>query len=112
MFGEPRIDTETQMTRVILTLIVEEVLAAKRDGNGQAVRLDERRHVVARVRRPTAAAEDHERPGRLRKLGGERGESVFGGRTARGAELLRVRHHRYLGQHVFGQCEHHRTRAP
>ncbi len=92
--------------------VVDEVLAAERAGGGQFVRLAEGEHVLPGLPRPAAFADDHERPlGRREQLPQPR-EILVARRRARGPNGRRVRDVRLLGEHVFGQGEHHRPRPP
>ena len=93
-------------------MIVDEVLAAERAGDGELVRLTEREHSFTRLLRPAALADDDER-----SFGaGEQLPQALEILLAR-CRLVDVHGHAVLdldllGQHVLRQPEHDRPGRP
>ena len=109
---EPLVHGDAEHADVARRAVVDEVLAAERARDRELVRLAERLHVAARLRRPAALAHDDER-----SLGG--GEQLAQpleipgrGLDARGLDANSVGDVRLLGEHVLGQREHDRARPP
>ena len=108
--GEVRIDAQPEVAGVAGVGVVEAILAAERRRGGERVRFHESGEIVARARRPAAAAGDDQRAtgvGQQRPQGRKR----VGGdpRSHRGVRP-RVGDHDLLGQHVLGQGHGHRSR--
>jgi len=88
--------------------VVHVVLAAEGARDRKSVRLAERLHVAARLRRPAALADDDERPLRRREQVAEPAE-LFGRRLdAQRLDGLRVGDVRLLRENVLRQREHDR----
>ena len=107
--GDRLVHRDSEHADVARRAVVDEVLAAERTRDGELVRLAERLHVTARLRRPAALANDDERPLRggeqlaqpleVVRLGLDRGE----------LDARRVGDLRLLRENVFGERENDRA---
>jgi hypothetical protein len=108
---ERRIDAEAHIARIVRMLVVERVLKAECEADGQLPVFDERAQVLACLRRPATAACDHHRLFRAFQQGTQTFDLLR--RRRRSHALIRGRRgHRLtcLAQHVFRQRQHDGTR--
>ena len=106
--GEGRVGAEPDHAGVARVVVVEQILAAKPDGDGQVVGRGEGPQIVTGAFGPAAAAGQHDRVFRLGQHVAQPRHGV--GRRARlylliGSAVLDLG---ALGLHVFGQRQHHR----
>ena len=106
---ELRTRPDGEVARIARVEVIDAVLAAKRAGGREPVGLGKRDDVANRLRRPRAAAEQHQRPSRS---GEQLAQPRHLGRTR--ACLHRfvgcgIDRRRGLAQHVFGEHDHHRA---
>ena len=107
--GQLRIDADAHVAGVKRMAVVERVLETEAASHGQLPRLGEALQTAAAFRRPAGAA-DHDEG----SLGAQEQAAQVAQRAGRGPGLRRLhaREHRRgggRGQHVFGQCQHHRA---
>ena len=106
-----RVGAGTQIAGVMVMVVVEPVLTAEGDGDGQVVGLGHGPDVVAGVLVPAGAAEDHQRPLRLPQHFPQ-GFHVFGAGVGLDFGRRRDVHRRGAGpEHVFRQRQDHRPGA-
>ena len=110
--GELRIDADAHVAGVVRMAVVEQVLEAKRTAHRQIPAFGKTLQRVAGFGVPAAAARDDERALRRQQHRPHVAQRAGRGPGERGFDPQQHRRRRRLRQHVFGQRQHHRPRAP